>query len=186
TVEMAEKLALKKQEMDPEECFNLADSIKAYLVDVFPHIDFQKMDNSFLTDFIVSNQIISEEQANQVSETLVEIKNDGKVITGVFKDVHRIRRYLESRYQRARYVKRQSTSIIRFPQLKFPVPTTPSTVEKMKGVDWYFCLDDGVFAFKNYSAVRTDDYLIAEMKSSDEFQLVPGETTYLTVRLNNV
>uniref|UniRef100_A0AC34FT65 BTB domain-containing protein n=1 Tax=Panagrolaimus sp. ES5 TaxID=591445 RepID=A0AC34FT65_9BILA len=195
--ELAEKQALKKQEMYAEESFNLRDSISASLVDVMPNVKFSTMSFEVLMTFVFSNQIISKEQANQVSETLVEIKNDGKIITGVFKDVHRIRRYLESHvhrirrflescHQRARNVKRQNISLIRFPQLKFPVPSTPSTVEKMKGVDWYFCLDDGVFAFKNYSAVRTDDYLIAEMKSAEEFQLVPGETTYLTVRFNNL
>uniref|UniRef100_A0A914YY05 Uncharacterized protein n=1 Tax=Panagrolaimus superbus TaxID=310955 RepID=A0A914YY05_9BILA len=52
TVKLAEKLALKKQEKFPEDNFNIGNSVKAYLVDVIPKVDFSKMDNSILTDFI--------------------------------------------------------------------------------------------------------------------------------------
>uniref|UniRef100_A0A914YV02 Uncharacterized protein n=1 Tax=Panagrolaimus superbus TaxID=310955 RepID=A0A914YV02_9BILA len=69
TYELAEKQALKKQEMFPEENFNLRDEINALLVDVIPRVKFSIIDNTFLTDFGVANGIISEEQADHIFDT---------------------------------------------------------------------------------------------------------------------
>uniref|UniRef100_A0AC34FWZ8 BTB domain-containing protein n=1 Tax=Panagrolaimus sp. ES5 TaxID=591445 RepID=A0AC34FWZ8_9BILA len=133
TVELAEKLALKKQEMFPEDNFSLGDAIKAYMVDVIPQIKFSQMDSSVLTDFI--GNIFSAEQIDQIKSTRVEIENNGKVITGIFKDVHRIRHFLEKLHISHKCINRKNSTVIRFIQLKFRVPSTPSSVPKMKGVD---------------------------------------------------
>uniref|UniRef100_A0A914XYM9 Uncharacterized protein n=1 Tax=Panagrolaimus superbus TaxID=310955 RepID=A0A914XYM9_9BILA len=89
TYKLAQKLAFKKQEMFPEENFILRDSINALLVDVWPNVEFSKMDKVFLTDFIsgflfslrfeimivfsVGNEIISEEQAEHIFDTKGDI-----------------------------------------------------------------------------------------------------------------
>uniref|UniRef100_A0A914Z0K6 Uncharacterized protein n=1 Tax=Panagrolaimus superbus TaxID=310955 RepID=A0A914Z0K6_9BILA len=52
TYELAEKQALKKQEMFLEENFNLRDEINALLVDVIPRVKFSLIDQTFLTDFV--------------------------------------------------------------------------------------------------------------------------------------
>uniref|UniRef100_A0A914YQ63 Uncharacterized protein n=1 Tax=Panagrolaimus superbus TaxID=310955 RepID=A0A914YQ63_9BILA len=57
-VELAEILALKKQEMFPEENFNLDDSVKAYLVDVLPNVEFSKMNFNFLKDFVGTSFVL--------------------------------------------------------------------------------------------------------------------------------
>uniref|UniRef100_A0A914ZE17 Protein kinase domain-containing protein n=1 Tax=Panagrolaimus superbus TaxID=310955 RepID=A0A914ZE17_9BILA len=51
----------------------------------------------------------------------------------------------------------------------------------MKGTEWYLCLEaDQTLAFKHYLVVENTDYLLAEMKSRNDFQLTPGELTNLT------
>uniref|UniRef100_A0A914YSH2 Uncharacterized protein n=1 Tax=Panagrolaimus superbus TaxID=310955 RepID=A0A914YSH2_9BILA len=52
TYELAETQSLKKQEMFPDENFDLATSINAYLVDVIPHVKFSTMSCDFLTKFV--------------------------------------------------------------------------------------------------------------------------------------
>uniref|UniRef100_A0AC34G6P4 Uncharacterized protein n=1 Tax=Panagrolaimus sp. ES5 TaxID=591445 RepID=A0AC34G6P4_9BILA len=186
TYELAAKQALKKQEMFPEENFNLINSIKASLVKVIPQIKFFKMEKNFLMDFVVAKGIITEEQANHVFDTRVQIKNNDKTISASFNDdVLGIRAAVAKK--KSCHVTRQNTTKIRFQTLKFKVPKTPSTVSKMKGCEWYLCLEtDGILNFKHHSIVQKSDYLIAEMKSSEEFELTAGATTYLNACYNNV
>uniref|UniRef100_A0AC34GEQ0 Uncharacterized protein n=1 Tax=Panagrolaimus sp. ES5 TaxID=591445 RepID=A0AC34GEQ0_9BILA len=110
----------------------------------------------------------------------------GKTVTGLFKDDDLgIRLYIEN--LRICKIKRQSTVKVRFVTFKFPIPSTPSTVTKIKGVEWYLCLEkDQTLTFKHCSAVKNTDYLLTEMTSQKEFELTPGETTLLTVRYNNI
>uniref|UniRef100_A0AC35GW09 Uncharacterized protein n=1 Tax=Panagrolaimus sp. PS1159 TaxID=55785 RepID=A0AC35GW09_9BILA len=62
---LAEKQALKKQEMDPDENFNLYDSVKALLSKVIPLVEFSKMDKTFVMDFVVAKGILTKEEASQ-------------------------------------------------------------------------------------------------------------------------
>uniref|UniRef100_A0A914P6H7 Uncharacterized protein n=1 Tax=Panagrolaimus davidi TaxID=227884 RepID=A0A914P6H7_9BILA len=64
--------------------------------------------------------------------------------------------------------------MLRFIHVKIPIPKTPSAVIKMKGVDWYLCLEkENVFTFKHQSRIEKNDYLICELTSPDNFQLNP-------------
>uniref|UniRef100_A0A914Z3S0 Uncharacterized protein n=1 Tax=Panagrolaimus superbus TaxID=310955 RepID=A0A914Z3S0_9BILA len=187
TYELAKKQALKIQELFPEENFNLVDSIKGYLIDVIPHAEFSRMPKSFITDFVVANGIISEEQANHIFDIRVKIKNYGKIVNGIIKEDDDIG--IRGAIEKMKFCKmtRQSTTKIRFLKLKFTIPLTPSFVQKMKGCEWYLCLEsDGILTFKHHSIVQISDYLLAEMKSNAKFQLTPGKTTFLFARFNNV
>uniref|UniRef100_A0AC35FSE6 Uncharacterized protein n=1 Tax=Panagrolaimus sp. PS1159 TaxID=55785 RepID=A0AC35FSE6_9BILA len=118
---------------------------------------------------------------------IVRIENNGKIIFGVFKDdnigIHHMFDNHESWFK----IKRQSTNKIRFIKAVFSIPSTPSTVKKMKGVDWYLCLEvDGVLTFKQKACVTSSDYILAEMKSQNKFTLTAGAMTQLTVSFNNV
>uniref|UniRef100_A0A914Y3D3 Uncharacterized protein n=1 Tax=Panagrolaimus superbus TaxID=310955 RepID=A0A914Y3D3_9BILA len=166
--------------------FNLVESIKADLADVIPNVPFYKMDKSFLTHFVVAKGIISADQASHVFDTLVEITNNGDVVSGAFKDddIGILRSFKK---KKSRQSTRQSTKKIRFLSLKFPIPSTPSTVTKMAGVEWYLCLaKDQVLTFKHHSMVERSDYLLTEMRSDTEFQLTPNATTFITGRINNI
>uniref|UniRef100_A0AC35FZ08 Uncharacterized protein n=1 Tax=Panagrolaimus sp. PS1159 TaxID=55785 RepID=A0AC35FZ08_9BILA len=67
--ELAEKQALKKQEMFPNENFNLTNSIKADLSRVISNTEWYKMKKSVLMDFFVAKGIITKEQASHVCDT---------------------------------------------------------------------------------------------------------------------
>uniref|UniRef100_A0AC35FY23 BTB domain-containing protein n=1 Tax=Panagrolaimus sp. PS1159 TaxID=55785 RepID=A0AC35FY23_9BILA len=166
--------------------FSVADSVKADLVKVVPIIKFYLMKENFLMDFVVAKGVITAEQASHVYDTRVSVSNYGSCVTGVFKDDFGI---LSAYNKHESYfkIKRKSTTKIRFIQTKFLIPSTPSTVEKMVGVDWYLCLDkDGVLTFKHQSMIHLDDYLIAEMKSKNGFHLTADELTLLTASYNNI
>uniref|UniRef100_A0A914Z1U1 Uncharacterized protein n=1 Tax=Panagrolaimus superbus TaxID=310955 RepID=A0A914Z1U1_9BILA len=80
----------------------------------------------------------------------------------------------------------QSTTKIHFWTFPFRAPETPSSVQNMKGVEWYLCMEaDGGVTFKHRSVVERNDYLLAEMKSNEEFELTPGKTTFLETGFNN-
>uniref|UniRef100_A0A914PWG7 BTB domain-containing protein n=1 Tax=Panagrolaimus davidi TaxID=227884 RepID=A0A914PWG7_9BILA len=183
--ELAKKQALKKQKLILDgQSFNVADSIKADLAGIIPQIKFCEMKKLFLMDFVVANGILSEEQAD------FQIENNGNTISGVFKDSFGIREKLQMRTY-SRYDTKQNSSNsnrkIRYTGLKFPIPSTSATVEKMKGGQWYLCLEeDGILTFKYHTLVQRSDYLIAEMKSDKEFVLNPNHRTRLTARFNNI
>uniref|UniRef100_A0AC34G2N8 BTB domain-containing protein n=1 Tax=Panagrolaimus sp. ES5 TaxID=591445 RepID=A0AC34G2N8_9BILA len=187
TYELAKKQSLKKQELFPVENFNLDNSIKANLVDVFPYVELSKMSTEFLLKFVVANGIISEEQANHVSDTVVQIKNNGKTICGMFKD-DILGILLAFKKNRSCVAEQKLRSPkLRFSTLKFKVPKIPSTLTKMKGCEWYLCLEaDGILTFKHQSIIQKSNYLIAEMKSSEEFKLTPGKVTSITAFCNYV
>uniref|UniRef100_A0A914PTW5 Uncharacterized protein n=1 Tax=Panagrolaimus davidi TaxID=227884 RepID=A0A914PTW5_9BILA len=80
-----------------------------------------------------------------------------------------------------------NTNKIRYLKLKFSIPKTKSTVKKMKGVEWYLCLEkDGVLTFKHKKLVNPSDYLITEMKSETEFSLTSNEITSVNACYNNL
>uniref|UniRef100_A0AC35FWR3 BACK domain-containing protein n=1 Tax=Panagrolaimus sp. PS1159 TaxID=55785 RepID=A0AC35FWR3_9BILA len=174
---LAKKQALKKQEMDFDENFSLADSVKSILSKVIPLVEFSKMDKTFVMDFVVAKGILTKEEA-------IFVKNDSKVITGVFKDDIGIGRTigLKSRY----YITQSSDKIIRFLDLKFRMPKTPSIVKKTDGIEWYLCLEaDEILTFKHHTIVNSSDYLLAEMKSETDFSLTPNETTTIQANFNS-
>uniref|UniRef100_A0AC34GIC4 Uncharacterized protein n=1 Tax=Panagrolaimus sp. ES5 TaxID=591445 RepID=A0AC34GIC4_9BILA len=85
--DVAEKQALYYQKMNPtDESFDLVNATRAYLVDIIPHVKFYWMEKAFLKDFVVPKGIITEEQANHVSYTRVQIENNGKTVVGIFDD----------------------------------------------------------------------------------------------------
>uniref|UniRef100_A0A914P913 BTB domain-containing protein n=1 Tax=Panagrolaimus davidi TaxID=227884 RepID=A0A914P913_9BILA len=183
--ELAEKQALQKQKMSSDgENFNIADSVKADLAEVLPLVKFYKMKQKFLTNFVVAKGIITAEQASHVNDIIVFITNNGKRITGVFNGDIGIRRAIEGtvRYNATR----RNTAVIRFVD-KFLIPSSPSTVAKTDGIDWYLCLEEDTFlALKHRSKIDESDYLLAEMKSENGFSLIPDEETLLQARFNNL
>uniref|UniRef100_A0A914Q793 Uncharacterized protein n=1 Tax=Panagrolaimus davidi TaxID=227884 RepID=A0A914Q793_9BILA len=133
--------------------------------------------------FLFAKGIITQEQANCIFYTRVQIENNGKIISGAFKDNLGIRDLIKKRIST---FTRKNTTLIRISNL-FKIPKTESTVKKMKSVEWYLCLDEnGVLVFKNHSKVERKDYLLAEMKSKEEFSLTPDTYTSLTAFYNNV
>uniref|UniRef100_A0A914PWT4 BTB domain-containing protein n=1 Tax=Panagrolaimus davidi TaxID=227884 RepID=A0A914PWT4_9BILA len=184
--ELAEKQALQKQKMSSEgENFNIVDSIKADLSEVLPIVKFYKMEQNFLTNFVVAKGIITAEQARHVNDIRVCITNNGKLITGVFNGDIGIRRAIERR--RTYNITRRNTTVIRFADYKFPILSTPSTVAKTDGIDWYLCLEeDAFFALKHRTKIEESDYLLAEMKSENGFSLTPDKETSLEARYNNL
>uniref|UniRef100_A0A914QUK9 Uncharacterized protein n=1 Tax=Panagrolaimus davidi TaxID=227884 RepID=A0A914QUK9_9BILA len=112
-----------------------------------------------------------------IYDTRVQIENNGKTISGTFLDNYGILPAFEKQKSSCS-IKRRTSNKIRFSKMKFPVQLTASTVSKMVGIDWYLCFDkDGILSFKNYAAVDRSDFLIAEMKSDNEFALTPDEKT---------
>uniref|UniRef100_A0A914NZA3 BTB domain-containing protein n=1 Tax=Panagrolaimus davidi TaxID=227884 RepID=A0A914NZA3_9BILA len=174
---LANKQALKKQKLILDgQSFNVADSIKADLAEIIPQIKF------------FPKGILSQEQADCLcSDIRVQITNNGNTISGVFKDSFGIREQIQ-KLQHSRYdTKQNNNRKIRYTGLKFQIPSTSATVEKMKGGQWYLCLEeDGLLTFKYHTLVQRSDYLIVEMKSDKEFVLNPDHMACLTVRFNNI
>uniref|UniRef100_A0A914P7A2 Uncharacterized protein n=1 Tax=Panagrolaimus davidi TaxID=227884 RepID=A0A914P7A2_9BILA len=149
-------------------------------------------------DFFVAKGIITKEQASHVCDTRISVTNNGKTITGVFKDEIGIRDVIEDEtrnvipgYRRRRGDKcvamQSNTNKTRYLKLKFSIPKTKSTLKKMKGVEWYLCLEkDGVLTFKHKTMVNPSDFLITEMKSETEFTLTSNETTSINACYNNL
>uniref|UniRef100_A0AC35FX10 BTB domain-containing protein n=1 Tax=Panagrolaimus sp. PS1159 TaxID=55785 RepID=A0AC35FX10_9BILA len=186
--ELAEKQALQKQKMSSEgENFNIVESIKADLAEVLTIVKFYKMTQFFLTNFIVAKGFITAEQASHVNDIRVSITNNGQLITGVLNgDIGRAIAIAIER--RGTYnVTRRNTTVIRFVDYKFLIPSTPSTVAKTDGTDWYLCLEEDKFlALKHRSKIDESDYLLAEMKSENGFSLTPDKETSLQARYNNL
>uniref|UniRef100_A0A914Q3U9 BTB domain-containing protein n=1 Tax=Panagrolaimus davidi TaxID=227884 RepID=A0A914Q3U9_9BILA len=170
-----------------DESFYLHETAKTEFREKFPQIfsiDEAEMDYGFLKDFFVAKGIITEEQANHVCYTRVTIENNGKVIAGIFDDEIGVRLKIQDRPCN---VKRKNTTIARFFNFRFPRPSSPSTITKMKGVDWYLCLDTGgVLTLKHHSVIDWKDYILCEMKSQNEFFITSDVTTNLTVCVKNV
>uniref|UniRef100_A0A914Q2H7 BTB domain-containing protein n=1 Tax=Panagrolaimus davidi TaxID=227884 RepID=A0A914Q2H7_9BILA len=179
--DLAEKQALQKQKMNPNNSFNLADSVKILLSEVIPNVEFCKMNKTFVMDFIVPKGILTEEQANHLFDIRVSIENNRKTVTGVFKnDILAVS-------HKVTCLKQTSTNMCRFLKLKFPIPSIKSSIKKMKGVDWYLCLDkNGILTLKHHSKIKRSDYLIVEMKSESEFSLTPNKITIISISFNNL
>uniref|UniRef100_A0A914QTS0 BTB domain-containing protein n=1 Tax=Panagrolaimus davidi TaxID=227884 RepID=A0A914QTS0_9BILA len=186
--QLAEKQALKKQKMIPGgQSFSVADSIKADLAGIIPRIKFFKLKKSFLMDFVVEKGILSEEQANCVFYSRIQIQHNGNTVTGVFKDDFGILKEFNKRHPFQLCTKQGSDKKIRYDRLKVRRPTTPAALTKMKGVAWYLCLEeDGILTFKHHSIVQRSDYLISEMNSENEFVLNPEYPAHLTACFNNI
>uniref|UniRef100_A0AC35FM88 BACK domain-containing protein n=1 Tax=Panagrolaimus sp. PS1159 TaxID=55785 RepID=A0AC35FM88_9BILA len=181
---LAEKQAIVMKKVTHDQSFSVADSIKADLVIIIPNLEYYKMDRKFLMESLVPAGILTEEQASHVYDTRVTIENNGKVIAGIFDDNIGVLRRIQDKSCND---KRKNTNIARFLKFKFAIPSSPSTVKKMKGIDWYLCLDnDGVITLKHHSVIDRNDYILAEMKSQNEFFLTPDVKTNLTVCVNNI
>uniref|UniRef100_A0A914R5L0 BTB domain-containing protein n=1 Tax=Panagrolaimus davidi TaxID=227884 RepID=A0A914R5L0_9BILA len=184
--ELAEKQASQKQKISPNQDFNVVDSIKTDLTEVLSDLKFGKMGKEFLMNFVVANGIITEEQVKHVYDTRVEIQNAKRSIHGLMKGDLGIRLASEAMYFN-NYVDQYSTTITRFSRFNFSVPKTPSTLMKMKGCDWYLCLEnDGFLAFKHHTRIVNTDYLLAEMKSEAEFYLNENRYTYIYAEYVNL
>lgn len=113
---------------------------------------------------------------------LVKIQTADKILTGTFKDDFGF----YDKYQHARYghttVKQKSETKQRFTNLTFNIPTIPSTVKKMKGAEWFLCLErDRVFTVKFHTKIAAGDYLIAELKSpKSDFVITAGTPTRIS------
>uniref|UniRef100_A0A914PW86 Uncharacterized protein n=1 Tax=Panagrolaimus davidi TaxID=227884 RepID=A0A914PW86_9BILA len=182
---LAEKQAIEMQKITQDKSFSVADSIKADLVSfIVPNLEYYKMDKKFLMESLVPAGILTKEQASHVHDTRVTIENNGKVIAGIFNDEIGVRCTIQ---ERSCNVKRKNTTIARFLKFRFRIPSSPSTITKMKGIDWYLCLDtSGVITLKHHSVIDRSDYILAEMKSQNEFFLTSDVTTNHTVSYNNV
>ena len=110
---------------------------------------------------------------------LVHVENANKTISGQFEDTLGIYDEIQKFFRKN--ISPRTTTKQRFTFLKFNVPTTLSTVQKMKGVDWYLCLEnDGVLTFKHQTMVSRTDYLLAEMKAAFKFELAMKRHTFIS------
>uniref|UniRef100_A0AC34FAQ3 BTB domain-containing protein n=1 Tax=Panagrolaimus sp. ES5 TaxID=591445 RepID=A0AC34FAQ3_9BILA len=175
---LAEKQAHEKQKKSGAN-FSLVKTIKEDLSVTLQNVQYYLMDEIFLMDFVVKNGMLSIDAALHVHDYRVVITNDGKTISGSFVDTFGIKDALGSNgfkvAARAKFKQR-------FNRLKFPVPTTKSPLQMMKGGQWYLLLEqDGSLGLKFSRYVANTDYLIAEMKSQDErFELTLNTPTTIT------
>uniref|UniRef100_A0A914QL42 BTB domain-containing protein n=1 Tax=Panagrolaimus davidi TaxID=227884 RepID=A0A914QL42_9BILA len=186
--QIAEKEALKKQEASAEEIFDLTAAIKTELAPILPKLKFHEMSDKFLTKFVVAKGILSRDAGMHVHDITVEIRNAGKILTGTFKDDFNIFDGVKIARNGYSKVLQKSKTKQRFFNLKYPIPETPSTVQKMKGAEWYLCLDDlGIVNVKFHTMVSASDYLIAELKSGNSnFEITPGVHTLLSATRNKM
>uniref|UniRef100_A0A914PLH9 Uncharacterized protein n=1 Tax=Panagrolaimus davidi TaxID=227884 RepID=A0A914PLH9_9BILA len=141
------------------------------------------MKRSFVMEFVVPKDILTEAEADRFYFTRISVKNGSKIITGDFKDDIGVGRTIEP--QSPYNITRSSDKIIRFLDLKFRMPKTPSIVKKTHGIEWYLSLDeDGVLSLKHHTMVYPSDYLLAEMNSETEFSLTPNQTTTIQAIFN--
>uniref|UniRef100_A0AC35FEB4 BTB domain-containing protein n=1 Tax=Panagrolaimus sp. PS1159 TaxID=55785 RepID=A0AC35FEB4_9BILA len=159
-----------------DETFNLVNTIKADLADILPKVQFYKMNKTYLEDFVVKNGILSDDDVNHIFDYRVVIDNGGLTLTGTFVDTFGIKDRLGTIGYR---LPARATYKQRFTRLKFTVPSTPSTLEKMKGVEWYLLLEkDGTLTIKSANNIaKSGDYLIAELRSQNRFELLVGSPT---------
>uniref|UniRef100_A0AC35GAF9 Uncharacterized protein n=1 Tax=Panagrolaimus sp. PS1159 TaxID=55785 RepID=A0AC35GAF9_9BILA len=145
-------------------------------------------DEKFLTEFVAAKGILSRDDGMHAHDICVQIRNADKILTGTFKDDFKI----FDRVQKWEYgytkISHKSETKQRFFNLKCSIPSTPSTVQKMKGCQWYLCLEkDGVVTVKFHTMIANTDYLIAELKSANsDFRIVSGRYTYLTATRGNM
>jgi hypothetical protein len=114
------------------ENFNLIDTIKADLADILPKVQFYKMNKTFLKGFVVKNGILSDDDVRHIFDYRVVIENGGSTLTGTFVDTFGIKDRLGTVGYK---LPARATYKQRFTRLKFTVPSTPCTLEKMKGVE---------------------------------------------------
>uniref|UniRef100_A0A914PEN4 BTB domain-containing protein n=1 Tax=Panagrolaimus davidi TaxID=227884 RepID=A0A914PEN4_9BILA len=204
--ECYEHQVMAQKDIEEGEIFNVLNDVKDEFCATFPHISSLNktmMSIDFLMNIIVENGfdltpaefitvyeklcrgvakgIFTVEEASQfyyIHGGFLYVRNNGKYVSGIIRDTNVVV-YVNT------YVPQFSTNFCRFINAKVDILSSPSTLKKTDGIDWYLCLDkEGVLTFKHYEAVDQSDYLITEMKSESEFFLTPNETTYFTSRFN--
>uniref|UniRef100_A0A914R1C8 BTB domain-containing protein n=1 Tax=Panagrolaimus davidi TaxID=227884 RepID=A0A914R1C8_9BILA len=184
--ELAEKQILEKQNGCVNGDFDLISAVKDVLIETIPVVNFGQMSKEFLNEFVFKNGIASEEQTPQISYTCIKLANNNQTLAGDFQDIYDITRNIPVN---GYYSTPRQWNKLRFSKLKFPIPSTPSVVQKMKGAEWFLCLEeDGILTVKHQSLIsKTKDYLIAEMKADKpDFQLNIFKAACLTSSNNNV
>uniref|UniRef100_A0A914PHT8 Uncharacterized protein n=1 Tax=Panagrolaimus davidi TaxID=227884 RepID=A0A914PHT8_9BILA len=146
------------------------------------------MNDKFLSEFVVAKGILSRDGGMHAHDITVRITNADKILTGTFKDDFNIFDAVKNARNGYSKVLQKTKTKQRFFNLKYPIPKTPSTVQKMKGAEWYFCLDaDGIVNVKFHTMVSASDYLIAELKSGNSnFEITPGAHTLLSATRNKM
>uniref|UniRef100_A0AC35FYT0 Uncharacterized protein n=1 Tax=Panagrolaimus sp. PS1159 TaxID=55785 RepID=A0AC35FYT0_9BILA len=143
------------------------------------------MSKTFLTDFVVKNGVLSVDESERFSSYQIVVENDGKTLTGAFVDVFGIQKAIEPDGYGCSVLSTSNKQRF-FHFIKFEIPKTPSAVKKMKSVEWYLALAKcGTLVLQSYVHVKATDYLIAEMKTRDDFTLSKGSWTTLKVLLKN-
>uniref|UniRef100_A0AC35FCF2 BTB domain-containing protein n=1 Tax=Panagrolaimus sp. PS1159 TaxID=55785 RepID=A0AC35FCF2_9BILA len=184
--ELAEKQILKEQNGCVNGDFDIISAVKDVLIETIRVVKFSQMSKEFLDEFVFKNGIVSEEQTHQISYTCIKLANNNQTLAGDFQDIFDITRNIPVN---GYYSTPRQWNKLRFSKLKFPIPSTPSVVQKMKGAEWFLCLEeDGILTVKHQSLIsKTKDYLIAEMKADKpDFQLNIFKAACLTSSNNNV
>uniref|UniRef100_A0A914XYZ3 Decapping nuclease n=1 Tax=Panagrolaimus superbus TaxID=310955 RepID=A0A914XYZ3_9BILA len=125
-------------------------------------------------NYVVSKGFIPRSTAVNYCGVCVEVKSQEKIIFGSFKDIYGVYNLLQPNGHQSpvRTDRRQ-----RFTKLKLTINKLLPMVKKMKGVEWYLCVEkDGILTVKHNSMIYPTDYLIAEMKqprdATSEFNLI--------------
>uniref|UniRef100_A0A914PID3 BTB domain-containing protein n=1 Tax=Panagrolaimus davidi TaxID=227884 RepID=A0A914PID3_9BILA len=180
--ELAVIQVLAKQKFSNDKNFEFKNAVKNELVEIFPLFDFSTMKRKFLMEFVVPNEVITEEEAHCMSDICIKIECDGKTITGIFKDVFGIINSLSSNG----YINSSNAwNEHHLLKTRFKIPTIRSTVIQRKDIYWYLCLNnDGILTVKHQMLVTENDYIISQMKteSGQEFLFNRYKTVLLTTK----
>jgi hypothetical protein len=131
---------------------------------LLPKIKFYKMSTTFLMDFAVKHNILSEAQVSRVHNISITIQNGDGILTGVVKDVFGIHEKLQSREN---IINQNGGAKLRFRLLTFSFPPEPSEVQVVKSCRWILVLEkDGVVTLKRDFKLQNDDYLLSELEES--------------------
>uniref|UniRef100_A0A914PBS7 BACK domain-containing protein n=1 Tax=Panagrolaimus davidi TaxID=227884 RepID=A0A914PBS7_9BILA len=186
--EWSENQAVKKQMELNVEAYNMNDAIKVEMQEFLPYIQFNKMEVSFFTKYVVDRDFIF--TFNELSDILesvhsnvkVKITNgDGQSIYGLLPKENNavsVIKSLRNRYSfplvfsNTNCEKPSSRSLV-FWKKNYKKPTTPSPLKKRIGAKCYL-----VYPSDGYFGISTDPtdshYLLAEMFSESDFEFTGG------------
>jgi hypothetical protein len=187
--QLAEDQAFEKQMESPSKSFNLKKAARSVLSDVLPDIQFSRMSQKFLKNFVVKNGVLIADEASRYLGYHIEVTNDGKILRGFFIDDYGIYEAVQEKrpYNAFANGKYRQRFWDRIPKSTFKIPTTPSTIQKMKGVNWYLLIDENGFLNVKHRSLVKNDFLIAEMTSeNNDFIFNKGSETDIKIICTNL
>uniref|UniRef100_A0A914PQI6 BTB domain-containing protein n=1 Tax=Panagrolaimus davidi TaxID=227884 RepID=A0A914PQI6_9BILA len=136
--------------------------IQKFMALLIPKIKFYKMSPSFLMEFAVKHNILSEDQVSRVHNISITISNGDRTLTGIVKDVFGIHEKIQSR---EKTINQHGGAKLRFRLLTFPFPKEPSEIQVVKKCRRILVFEkDGVVTMKRDFKLQNDDYILTELE----------------------